>query len=180
MILKEHGSIQVSFQFGRNKTGTLTLFIQLLHVEFKSIPNVLQNWVQPLCQYFREVLTALQDLMCFLQHLEETAAIWPLKGISLTGEGHLPKMNNVAPHWIRSLETNQSFPQNLAWHNLIVWKWALFLFSYNQSQTNMKKTSWFLIHCLVSDQSRIFNSLVCIVKEIKHLIGINTLSSSYP
>lgn len=28
---------------GRNKTGILTLFIQLLHVEFKSIPNVLQN-----------------------------------------------------------------------------------------------------------------------------------------
>lgn len=69
------------------------------------------------------------------------AAIWPLKAILLTGEGHLPKPNNVAPHWIRSLETNQSFPQNLACYNLVVWKWAVFLFSYNQSQPNMKKTS---------------------------------------
>lgn len=28
---------------GRDKTGILTRCIQLLHVEFKSIPNVLQN-----------------------------------------------------------------------------------------------------------------------------------------
>lgn len=124
---------------GRNKTGILTLFIQLLHVEFKSIPNVLQNWVCNLCvSIFVRTSQPLQDLMCFLQHPEETAAIWPLKGILLTGEGHLPKLNNVAPHWIRSLETNQRFPQNLAWYNLIVWKWAVFLFSYNQSQTRKK------------------------------------------
>lgn len=80
---------------GRDKTGILTRFSQLLHVEFKCAPELS---VQPLCQYFREALTALQDLTCFLQHPEETAAVWPLKGILLTGEGHLPKLNNVAPH----------------------------------------------------------------------------------
>lgn len=50
-----------------------------------------------------------------------------------------------------------------------------FSVSYNQSQTDNENISWYNPLSKINGQGRVFNSLVYILKEIKHYIGINIL-----